>query len=189
MKLSSNAVKTLVGLLLAFFVGLWLAGNYNSLVTSQTAVEKSWASVETQYQRRFDLIGNVVESVKGGQKQELAVISSIADARKVYSNAKTVSEKATAMSSIETSVALLPKLQEAYPDLKSNQLVQSLMAQLTNTEDGIQQARDKYNATATNYNSNVRRFPKNLFARLFGFDKATLYKSAGGAEKAVEVKF
>lgn len=187
--MTKTAIKTLVGLGVVFIIGLWFVGNYNSLVTSQNAVEKSWSSIETQYQRRFDLIGNLVESVKGGQKQELAVFTEIANARKVYSSAKSTNDKASAMNSMETSIALLPRLQEAYPELKSNALVQSLMSDLKGTEDGIQKARDTYNTTANNYNNNIRRFPKNIFANVFGFEKATLFKSTANAEKAVQVKF
>lgn len=188
-KLSFPAIMTLIILGSLAIIGMWLVGNYNSLVSSQTSVEKSWAMVETQYQRRFDLTGNLVESVKGGQKQELAVFTAIADARKQYSNAKSVNDKATAVSSIETNVALIPRLQEAYPELKSNQLVTSLMGQLTGTEDGIAKARDTFNTTATNYNKNIRSFPKNIFASMFGFEKVALFKAVDNASKAVEVKF
>lgn len=188
-KLSSAAIGTLIGLGLLFFVGLWLVGNYNSLIGSQNATEKAWASVETQYQRRFDLIGNLIESVKGGQKQELAVFTAIADARKQYSSANSISDKASAASVIETNVALIPRLQEVYPDLKSNALVQSLIGDLRGTEDGIAKTRDTFNTTAANYNANIRRFPKNIFASMFGFEKVNLFKSTSGAEKAVPVKF
>lgn len=188
-KLSKSAIKTLITLGAIFIIGLWLVGNYNSLVTSRNAVTKSWAMVETQYQRRFDLIGNLVESVKGGQKQELAVFSEIANARKQYNSASTVSDKVNAMGSIETNLSLVPRLQEAYPELKSNQLVTSLMAQLSGTEDGIAKARDSFNTTGTNYNNNISRFPKNIFAKIFGFKTTTLFKSASNADKAVEVKF
>lgn len=189
LNLSSAAKTTLFVLGGFFFIGLWLVGNYNSLVNSQTAVEKSWAQVETQYQRRFDLIGNVVESVKGGQKQELAVLTEIANARKQYSGASSLNDKSAAINSIETNVALLPRMQEAYPDLKSNMLVQSLMTELKGTEDGIAKARDTFNTTATNYNKNIRSFPKNIFANMFGFEKVNLFKSTVSADKAVQVKF
>lgn len=172
-----------------FLAVLWGVGNYNSLVTSRNQVEKSWSMVETQYQRRFDLIGNLVESVKGGQKQELEVLTKIADARKAYSSAGSINDKATAASQIETNVALLPRLQEAYPELKSNQLVQSLMTDLKGTEDGIVKARDTFNVTATNYNTNIQRFPKNLFAKSYGFEKQNLFKSDTEAAKATQVKF
>jgi len=185
--LSNAARNTLIGLSVVFFIGVWSVGNYNSLVTSKNAVDKSWATVETRYQRRFDLIGNLVESVKGGQKQELAVFTAIADARKQYSAGNSVSEKSAALNSIETNLALLPRMQEAYPELKSNVLVAGLMQDLKGTENDIATARDTYNTTANNYNNNVSRFPKLVFAKMFGFDKVTLFKSEEGAAKAVKV--
>lgn len=186
----TTIAKISLGILVFLSVmAMWLVGNYNSLVTSQTAVEKSWAKVETQYQRRFDLIENLVQSVKGGQKQELAVFTAIADARKQYNNASTTNGKAEALGNLETNIALIPRLQEAYPELKSNTLVQSLMSDLKGTEDGIASARNEYNDTATNYNKNIRSFPKNIFASIFGFEQSKLFKSETGADKGVKVQF
>lgn len=187
--MSKIAISLAVFFGFILLAGLWLMGNYNSLVSSQTAVEKAWATVETQYQRRFDLVGNLVESVKGGQKQELAVFTAIADARKQYSNAGSINEKAAAASVIETNIALIPRMQEAYPELKSNELVTTLMNDLRSTENQIATVRDGFNTTAANYNTNIRRFPKNIFASMFGFDKVTLFKATSGADKAVEVRF
>lgn len=172
-----------------FMFVVWIIGNYNSLVTSKAQLDKSWAMVETQYQKRFDLIDNLVESVKGGQKQELEVFAKIAEARKVYTGASSVNEKAAAVQNLETNIALLPRLQEAYPDLKSNQLMQQLMADMKETETGIQKARETFNTTATNYNLNIQRFPKSIFAKMFNFEKSSLFKSESGAEKGVKIKF
>jgi LemA protein len=182
---------TITGGILVFFliVGLWIMGNFNSLISSKNAVDKSWSKVETQYQRRLDLIDNLVSSTKGAQGQEREVFIKIAEARTRYNNASSSTDKAQAASQIETNVALLPRLQEAYPDLKSNQQVQSLMNQLTTTEDGILKARDGYNDTTTNYNIGIQRFPKNLFAGWFGFAKIALFKADSGANKAPQVKF
>lgn len=176
--------------LLAIFIGvLWFVGNYNSLVSSRNKVDQDWGKVETQYQRRLDLIDNLVASVKGAQGQEREVFIKIAEARTAYNNASNSNDKAAAASSIETNVALIPRLQEAYPELKSNQQVTTLMNDLRGTEDGILKARDTYNTTTTNYNTNIQRFPKNLFAKAFGFEKRTLFKADGGAEKAPKVNF
>ena len=172
-----------------FVSGLWLMGNYNSLVGSKNQVDKSWASVETQYQRRFDLIDNLVESVKGSQKQEVAVFGEIAKSRKQYLSATNTNDKAVAMSSLETNIALIPRLQEAYPELRSNENVQMLMTDIRGTEDGILKARDTFNTTATNYNTNILSFPKNIFARVFGFEKQSLFKADAGTSVAPKVKF
>jgi LemA protein len=168
---------------------LWVSGNYNSLVTAENQVDKSWASVETQYQRRLDLVGNLVSSVKGAQKQEVEVFGKIAEARSRYLAASTPEEKVTAVNDIETNIALVPRLQEAYPDLKSNTQVTKLMDQLTGTENGIQAARDHFNDTANNYNTQIERFPKNLFAASFGFEQKELFKAKAGAENAPIVSF
>ena len=186
----SKAALT-VGIILGVlaFVAFWVIGNYNSLVSSRNQVEKSWSMVESQYQRRLDLIDNLVESVKGAQGQEREIFIKIAEARTKYNAATSDNAKAEAAGNIETNIALLPRLQEAYPDLKSNQQVQTLMTDLKGTEDGILKARDAYNATATNYNTNIERFPKSMFANTFGFGKKTLFQSDQGAEKSVKVKF
>lgn len=176
-------------LLFLFICGLWSMGNYNSLVTARNQTDKSWASVETQYQRRFDLIDNLVETVKSAQTQEKEVFVKIAEARTAYNNAKSTDDKVAAANSIETNVALIPRLQEAYPDLKSNTQVTALMNDLRGTEDGILKARDGFNNTATNYNTNIQRFPKNIFASVFGFKARTLFKADTGAEKVIKVKF
>lgn len=179
------------GIVLGFFllVGLWLSGNYNSLVVSKAQAEKSWSMVETQYQRRLDLTENLVETVKGAQIQEQKVFGDIAAARSKYAGSNNASDQADAAGGVESALARLLVITENYPELKSNQNVQALQADLGKTEDGIAKARDAYNVTATNYNVNIARFPKSLFAKIFGFEKQNLFKSAAGAEKAPKVKF
>lgn len=189
MKLTKPAKITAIVLAVVVVFGLWIGGNYNSLVTSKNEVDNSWAKVETQYQRRLDLIDNVVQSVKGAQGQEQKVFGDIANARKAYSNANSTSEKAAAASQIESNVAVIPKLQEAYPELKSNDQVTKLVGELQGTENQIASARDKYNDTATNYNNGVTRFPKNMFAGIFGFHKQALFKADQAAATAPKVKF
>lgn len=170
-------------------VGVWFAGNYNSLVTARNQVDNSWASVETQYQRRLDLIDNLVQSVKGAQKNEQVIFTAIAEARQRVATAGTIDDKVKATNDMETNIALLPRLQEAYPELKSNELMNKLMNELSGTENGIATKRDEFNKTATNYNTNIGRFPKNMFAKTFGFEKVSLFKSEKGAEKGAKVSF
>lgn len=189
--MSKAAIGAGIVLGIIVVIGMWLMGNYNSLVTSRNQVDNAWGKVETQYQKRLDLIGNLVESVKGAQKQEQAVFGKIAESRQVFKNpSSTDDQKAQAAGNIETQViALIPRLQEAYPDLKSNAQVQDLMNQLKGTEGDILNARDNYNSTVTNYNTGIQRFPKSIFANTFGFTARTLFKSEQGAEKAVKVQF
>lgn len=189
MKLSRPAIVTAVILGVLLFFGLWVSGNYNSLVTASNGVDNTWAKVETQYQRRLDLIDNVVASVKGSQLQEQKVFGDIAKARTQYNQANTAEGKAEAANSIETNVALIPRLQEAYPELKSNEQVSKLIAELAGTENGILDVRNRYNDAVTNYNTNITRFPKNIFAGLFNYDKRTLFKSDVAASKAPVVNF
>lgn len=192
MKLSTPAIVTGVILLLGLIIFGWFTGNYNSLVGANEDVDNAWAKVETQYQRRFDLIGNLVESVKGSQLQEQTVFKSIADGRKQYTAAQQSGDEngqAVAASQLETNIALIPRLQEAYPELKSNTNVQSLMKELTGTEDGISKVRDTYNDTVTNYNKNVKRFPKSIFAAMFGYDERQQFKANAAAATAPQVNF
>lgn len=189
MKLSKPAIVTGVILLFLVLMGGWFIGNYNSLVTGRNAVDNSWAKVETQYQRRYDLIGNLVGSVKGAQGQELAVFTAIANARKNYASATSPDQQASAASQIETNVALIPKLQEAYPDLKSNTQVTMLMDQLTGTEDTILTVRNTYNDSVTGWNNSISQFPKNIFAGIFNFQTRTLFKADSAAAQAPKVDF
>lgn len=187
MKLTKQARITGIVLVIILFVGLWIGGNYNSLTVSRNEVDNSWAKIETQYQRRLDLIDNVVASVKGAQGQEQKVFGDIAKARSAYNNAGNTSDKAAAASQLETNIAVIPKLQEAYPELKSNEQVTKLIDEVRGTEGQIATARDRYNDTATNYNNNISRFPKNIFANSFGFKKQSLFKADTAAAKAPKV--
>lgn len=191
-KMSKAQYWTLGVLAVVAILFFWVVGNFNSLVGMNEDVDNSWSKVETSYQRRYDLIGNLVESVKGSQLQEQTVFKSIADARKQYSDAGAKSDEngqAQAASKIETNVALIPRLQEAYPELKSNQNVQSLMGQLTGTEDGIATARNTYNDVVTNYNKGVQQFPKVVFASAFGYHERAQFKADSAATKAPTVNF
>jgi LemA protein len=173
-----------------FIIGLWFSGNYNSLVTARNQVKLAWGTVETSYQKRFDLIDNLVQSAKSAQTQESKIFVAIADSRKMYNSATDESGKAAAINAMETNIAMIPRLQEAaYPDLKSQQLIEGLMNDLRGTETEIQGVRNDYNKTATNYNTNISRFPKNIFALVFNFKEVTLFKSDAEAAHAVKVKF
>lgn len=186
--MTKTAIKTAIILSLVAILAFWSIGNYNSLINANNQAENAWGSVETQYQRRLDLIDNLVEIVKGAQVQEQKVFGQLAEARSKYAGTST-NDKAEAAGQIETGLARLLVITENYPDLKSNQNVQSLQAELAKTEDGIAKARDSYNKATTNYNTNIQRFPKNLFANWFGFKARTLFKSDQGASKAPQIKF
>jgi LemA protein len=193
MNISKPAIVTgiILGAILIF--AMWLAGNYNNLVSMNEDVDNAWSKVETRYQERFDVIGNLVETVKSSQHQEVAVIKEIADGRKTYAAAQKSGDEnaqAEAATKIETNVAALPKLlQEQYPELTSNQNVQMLMKKLESTEGGIADVRNTYNDTVTNYNKGVLHLPGALFANMFGFKERQQFKAQVEAAQAPKVDF
>jgi LemA protein len=161
----------ILGIVLAAIVvlGIWFVSAYNSLVTASESVSGQWAQVETQYQRRFDLIPNLVESVKGIMKQETVVFGAIADARTKYGGAQSVDGKAEAAGEMESALARLLVVMENYPELKSAENVQTLMAQLEGTENRVSVERGRFNDIVRDYNLRVKRFPGSIFASMFGF--------------------
>lgn len=183
---SSLTTKNIViGVLV--LVALYMGGTYNSLVRSNEAVDGQWAQVETQYQRRLDLIPNLVSSVQGAMKQETAVFTALAEARAQYAGAKTANEKAAAAGQVETSFGRLLAIMENYPQLKSIDTVQGLMAELAGTENRVSVERMRYNDAVKSYNIAVKTFPRALVAGLFGFAPRAMFEAAAGAEQAPKV--
>lgn len=168
---------------------LYAWGLYNKMVTANENVDNQWAQVETQYQRRFDLIPNLVESVKGIMNQEQEVFGQLAEARTRYSGASSVNEKAEAATEVESALSRLLVIMENYPELKSAENVQTLMVQLEGTENRISVERKRYNDSAKEFNVMVKRFPANMFASMFGFGEKDYFESAEGAETAPAVQF
>ena len=163
-------------------VGLYGLSKYNSLVKGNIAVDQQWAQVESQYQRRFDLIPNLVNSVKGAMSQEQEVFDSIAQARTQYAGATTPDAQAAAATQVEGSLARLLVVMENYPQLKSIDTVQGLMAELAGTENRIAVERMRYNDMVASYNANVQMFPGSLVAGMFGFHSRELFKAQEGTE-------
>jgi LemA protein len=182
--------KTLLAIVgVVVVVGLYAFSVYNGLVTKNEAVDAQWAQVETQYQRRFDLIPNLVESVKGIMKQEQTVFTAIADARTRYAGAATVDQKAAAAGQVESALSRLLVVMENYPQLKSAETVQTLMSQLEGTENRISVERKRYNDEVRDFNLSVKRFPGSVLASLFGFKERSYFDAATGAENAPQVQF
>jgi LemA protein len=169
-------------------VVLYGVGTYNSLVGKNEGIDGQWAQVETQYQRRLDLIPNLVESVKGAMKQEQAIFTALADARTRYAGAAGVDAKAKAAGEVETAFARLLAVMENYPQLKSVDTVQTLMAQLEGTENRVSVERGRFNDAVRSLNVAVKRFPSNLIAGLAGFGERAYFEAAEGAENAPAVK-
>jgi LemA protein len=164
-----------------------LAGTYNSLVDKETAVDQAFADVDTQLQRRNDLIPNLVNAVRGILQQEQAVFVEIARARQAYAGARTPEDKLEAAGEVSSALNRLLVIVEAFPQLRSNENVLDLQVQLEGTENRIAQARRVYNQTVTDYNRSIRRFPRNMVAGMLGFDRRPLFEADVEARDAPTV--
>jgi len=161
--------------------------SYNGFVKLNAGVDNQWAQVETQYQRRFDLIPNLISSVKGVLAQEQKVFGDLADARTRYSGAASVGDKVAAANQVEGALGRLLVIMENYPELKSSETVQTLMAQLEGTENRISVERSRFNESVTAFNIRVRSFPSSLMAKIFGFATRDLFEAVQAAATAPQV--
>ncbi len=179
----------LLGFVVLLFVLIaYVVGQYNNMVVKEEDVFNKQAQVEVVLQRRFDLIPNLVESVKGIMQQEQEVFGNIADARERYAQAASGSqEKVEAANQVEGALGRLLVVMEAYPELKSDQTVLNLMDELAGSENRISVERKRYNDAVTEFNKLIRVFPNRFFANIFGFEEKILFESAEGAEIAPEV--
>jgi len=175
---------------------LFVTRPYNNLVSLDEGVLAKWAQVENQYQRRVDLIPNLVETVKGYAAHEKETLTAVVEARagatKTNINVKDAQEMADFaknQSGLSSALSRLMVVVEKYPDLKANQNFRDLQVQLEGTENRIAVARKDYNEEVKKYNTVVRQFPTNITAKVFGFEKAERFKAEEGAEKAPKVKF
>lgn len=164
-------------------------GYYNSFVSQTNAIEGQWKQVEVQYQRRVDLIPNLVESVKGLQKQEQKIFGDVNAARVQYAGAKTPEEKVQAANQLEGSLARLFAIFENYPQIKSDQVVLKLQDELAGTENRVAVERRRYNELVQQYNTSVRTLPGKFFAGPMGFGPKTYFQAASGSENAPKVNF
>ncbi len=183
---------------LVAIIALWAMSAYNKLVVAEESVTTEWANVESQYQRRADLIPNLVSTVKGyaAHEQETleAVVSARAKATQMTVDAKDLTpeklqEYQAAQGEVGAALGRLLMITENYPDLKANQNFMALQEQLEGTENRIQVARQKFNLTAKTYNTSIRRFPTNILAGMFGFESKAYFEAEAGADKAPKVEF
>jgi LemA protein len=171
--------------LLALLVVGTLMGTRNSLVTADENITESWSQVENVLQRRNDLIPNLVNTVKGFAKQEKEIFIQVAEARAKLAGARTIPEKINANQEVGSALSRLLVVVERYPELKSNQNFMALQDELSGTENRIAVERRRYNEAVRHYNILVRRFPSNIAAGLFGFEKKDIYFEAAEDAKAV----
>lgn len=177
---------------------LWCVTGYNGLVSKDEMVSNKWANVETQYQRRADLIPNLVNTVKGYATHEKTTLESVIKARSEATQVKVdptnltpekLAQYQKAQGNVSAALGRLLMVAESYPQLKANENFLELQSQLEGTENRITVARKDFNDVAKAYNVAIRRFPKNILAGMFGFEKKTYFEAEAGAEKAPEVKF
>jgi LemA protein len=178
---------------------LWGVGSYNGLVGSREAVSSQWAQVESAYQRRADLIPNLVATVKGSAQFEQDTLTAVVQARSrvgqvnagpdILNNPEKFAEFQQAQDQLSSALSRLLVVVERYPDLKSTQAFQDLMVQLEGTENRINVERNRFNEVAQSYNTRVRRFPAALFAGMFGFEPKPYFRSQPGSETAPRVDF
>ncbi len=184
----STIILVVIAVAVLLVIGYIWSG-YNRLVTINESVNTQWAQVESQYQRRFDLIPNLVASVQGTMKQETAIFTAIAEARKGYAGATTPDEKAKAAGAVETSLGRLIAIMENYPTLKSADNVQTLMTEIAGTENRVSVERGRYNEAVKEYSIAIKRFPTSVLASVFGFENRAYFEADKGSEKAPAVKF
>jgi len=176
----------------------WVRGVYNSLVTQDESVKTAWSQVENQYQRRLDLIPNLVNTVKGYASHERETLEGVINARANATkttidpsnlNEETMKQFEAAQGELSNALSRLMVVVERYPDLKANQNFLELQAQLEGTENRISVERKRFNETAQSYNTNIRSFPTNILAGMFGFQPKAYFAAESGAEKAPTVEF
>ena len=191
------AVVACIGLI-AVLLGLWAISGYNGLVTAEEKVSAQWANVESQYQRRADLIPNLVATVKGYAEHEQETLEGVVSARtratQTTVNADQLTPEAlqqyqAAQGELTQALGRLLVTVEKYPDLKANQNFLELQAQLEGTENRISVERQRFNTEAKAYNTAIRRFPKNLLASMFGFEQKPYFEALPEAAQAPKVEF
>jgi LemA protein len=168
---------------------LWLKGTYNSLVTMDENINGAWAQVENQLQRRYDLIPNLVETVKGYASHEREVFLKVTEARSKVGGAGTIPQKIEANNQLTAALSRLLLVVERYPDLKANTNFIRLQDELAGTENRIAVERRRFNEAVRAFNIKIRRFPTNLIAGMFGFEKATFFEVPEERQEAPKVEF
>lgn len=183
-----------IALLVVLVIGGWVAGQYNTLVNLDVDVENAWADVETQYQRRADLVPQLVETVSGAAEFEQSTFTEVTEARTNWLNTQaddsaSLQDQFAAASSFDSAFSRLLVTVESYPNLTAGENFLVLQSELEGTENRVAIAREDFNEVASVYNKGVRRFPMMLFAKMFGFEQSPLFEAAEGAEAAPTVEF
>lgn len=180
----------IIVLVIVFVIGAFVVSIYNNLVSLRNQVKNSWSQIDVELQRRFDLIPNLIETVKGYMSHEESVLVKISELRSSWANATSVAEKAALEGELSQTLKSIMAVAEGYPDLKSNTNFLSLQDELANTENKLSTSRVTYNNVSTVYNTKLEVFPNNIVANLFGFKQEDLFKVENDeAKKNVKVSF
>jgi len=177
----------ILGLVVLFL--LWLVATYNSLVTLKNRTDEAASDIDVQTKRRYDLIPNLVETVKGVAKQEQTVFIKVTEARAAAMSAQGMADKAQKENMLSETLKSLFAVSENYPDLKSSQNYLQLQTELTDTEDKIQASRRFYNANVRDFNIKIEVFPTSIFAGMLGYAKREFFEAAGAEKEPVKVEF
>ena len=179
-------------------VVIWAVSGYNSLVSNEENVGKAWANVESAYQRRSDLIPNLVNTVKGYAQHEQKTLQDVVEARSKATSIRVDASTSTpeqmqqwieAQQEVGSALGRLIAISESYPQLRANENFLALQTQLEGTENRIKTERDRYNEAVKEFNVKIRRFPTNILASMFGFERREMFEAEAGAEIAPEVQF
>ncbi|MBO5172694.1 MAG: LemA family protein [Bacteroidaceae bacterium] len=190
--------STIIIIVVAVIAVIWGISGYNGLVSMDEGVQTKWADVETQYQRRADLIPNLVNTVKGYAAHESETLQAVVEARAKATSmnidpsnmsAEQIANFQKAQDGVSSALSRLLVTVEKYPDLKANENFKELQVQLEGTENRISVARRDYNESARKYNTTLRSFPKNILAGMFGFEKKAYFEAQEGSEQAPTVQF
>lgn len=177
-------------LIVVVLVVLWAISTYNGLVTLSQRVKNAWSQIDVQLQRRFDLIPNLVETVKGYAKHEESVFTKVTELRTSWANASSVHEKAELSNELSNTLKTIMAVSENYPELKANQNFSQLQEELQNTENKISFSRQFYNDVVTKYNTKLAVFPTNILASMFKFTLAEFFEVDNAeVRKNVKVQF
>ncbi len=187
--MKGGMIGLVVIVIAVLMLGGCVAGQYNQLVTQREEVKNKWAQVDNQLQRRGDLIGNLVETVKGSMIQEQEVFGAIANARAAMAGAKSPAAGIDAARGMDSAIGRLLVVMENYPQLRSQENVAQLMDEIAGTENRIATERMRYNDVVKTFNVLVKRFPMTLFARMFGFEESPYYPVPEAAKATPKVDF
>ena len=196
--MNKGTIRTIIVVAVLGMITAWGIGCYNTLVMMQENVENAWGQVENQYQRRADLVPNLVSTVKGYAAHEQATLVGVMEARAkatqmnidpTNATAEQLAQYQAAQGELSQALGRLMAVAERYPDLKASENFRQLADQLEGTENRIAYARNLFNNCAKEYNAKVRKFPSNIIAGMFGFERKPYFEAEAGAEKAPKVEF